>query len=126
MSPEHLAQKGLSKDEIIFWANRTGSHTSQYVNHILSQKRDLAKNIKSLNKFREWIVNKQKSHCLENACQFAMERQIFTLKRLESIITNNAFLIQITPDIQPRPATPHQNIRGADYYLQHSGVTAHA
>lgn len=126
MSPEHLAQKGLSKDEIIFWADRMGSHTSQYVNHILSQKRDLAKNIKSLNKFREWIVDKQKSHCLEGACQFAMERQIFTLKRLESIITNNAFLIQKTSDIQPRPPTPHQNIRGADYYLQHSGVTAHA
>ena len=63
---------------------------------------------------------------MESACQFAMERQIFTLKRLESIITNNAFLIPITPDIQPRPATPHQNIRGADYYLQHSGVTVHA
>ena len=28
MSPEHLAQKGLSKDEIIFWANRMGLHTS--------------------------------------------------------------------------------------------------
>ena len=65
MSPEHLAQKGLSKDEIIFWANRMGLHTSQYVNHILSQKRDLAKNIKSLNKFREWVVDKQKSHCSE-------------------------------------------------------------
>src|SRR5690606_15912125 len=42
MSPEHLAQKGLSKEEIIFWANRTGSNTSQYVHNLLNQKRDLA------------------------------------------------------------------------------------
>ena len=27
MSPTHLAQKGLSKDEILLWANRIGSNT---------------------------------------------------------------------------------------------------
>ncbi|EXE88608.1 integrase core domain protein [Acinetobacter baumannii 532279] len=126
MSPEHLAQKGLSKDEIIFWANRTGPNTSQYVNYILNQKRDLAKNIKSLNKLRKWVTDNQKSHYLEDACQFAMERKIFTLKRLESIISNNAYLIPQAPDMQSRILTPHQNIRGINYYLQNSETTKHA
>lgn len=126
MSPEHLAQKGLSKDEIIFWASRIGQSTLQYVDYILTQKRDLAKNIKSLNKFRKWVMDNQKSHSLEGACQFAMERKIFTLKRLESIISNNAHLIPQAPDIQPRLTTPHHNIRGINYYFQDSEIKEHA
>ena len=127
MSPAHLTQKGLSKDEIIFWANRAGPNTSQYVCHILNQKGDLARNIKSLNKLRKWVVDNQKSHCLEDACDFASQRQIYALDRLQRIIANNAYQIQqplsnvLTGDIP----TFHQNIRGANYYLQNSGV-AHA
>ena len=94
MSPTHLAQKGLSKDEIILWANRIGSNTSKYVERILAQKRDLARNIKSLNKFRKWVVDNQKSHCLEEACSYALQRFIFALDRLQKIIVNNAYHIQ--------------------------------
>lgn len=126
LTPEHFVQKGLSKDEIIFWANRIGPNTSQYVHHILSQKRSLAKSILSLNKFRKWVVDNYKSHCLEDACQFAMERQIFTVKRLESIISNNAFVISQTSDVQSYTPTPHENIRGADYYLGHLGSKVYA
>lgn len=125
MSPEHLAQKGLSKEEIIFWANRTGSNTSQYVHNILNQKRDLAQSIKSLNKFRKWVVENQMSHCLENACNFAMQRQIYTLDRLRTIIANNTYQLQQPIDTLSHRPTSHTNIRGIDYYLNNSGV-AHA
>jgi len=118
MAPEHIAQKGLSRDEIIYWANRIGTHTTQYVHHILSQKRDLAKKIRSLNKFRKWVVENQKSHCLEEACYFAMQRQIFTIKRLQSLISNNAYQIpQPSDEISYYAPTAHSNIRGVEYYL---------
>ncbi|MCA4250607.1 IS21 family transposase [Acinetobacter baumannii] len=127
MSPAHRAQKGLSKDEIIHWANRAGPNTSHYVCHILNQKRDLARNIKSLNKLRKWVVDNQKSHCLEEACDFASQRQIYALDRLQRIIANSAYQIQQQPlsDALSHIPTSHHNIRGADYYLQNSGV-AHA
>lgn len=123
MSPEHLAQKGLSKDEILFWANRAGSNTSKYVNHILNQKRDLAKSIKSLNKFRKWVVENQMSHCLENACNFAMQRQIYTLDRLCTIIANNTYQLEQAIDVLHSRSSSHTNIRGIDYYLNHSGAS---
>ena len=128
ISPAHRAQKGLSKDEIIFWANRTGPNTAQYVCYVLNQKRDLARNIKSLNKLRKWVVDNQKSHCLEEACDFASQRQIYALDRLQRIIANNAYQIQQHPlsdALNSHISTPHHNIRGADYYFRNSGV-AHA
>lgn len=125
MSPAHLAQKGLSKDEIILWANRIGSNTSKYVEQILAQKRDLARNIKSLNKFRKWVVDNQKSHCLEEACGYALQRFIFALDRLQKIIANNAYHIKDMPNEINQVQSYHQNIRGADYYLKSQGV-AHA
>lgn len=117
----------MSKDEIIHWANRAGPNTSHYVCHILNQKRDLARNIKSLNKLRKWVVDNQKSHCLEEACDFASQRQIYALDRLQRIIANSAYQIQQQPlsDALSHIPTSHHNIRGADYYLQNSGV-AHA
>ena len=125
MSPNHLAQKGLSKDEIILWANRIGSSTSKYVERILAQKRDLARNIKSLNKFRKWVVDNQKSHCLEEACGYALQRFIFALDRLQKIIINNAYHVQDMPNELNQAQNYHQNIRGAEYYLKSHGV-AHA
>ncbi|ANF83232.1 hypothetical protein A3K93_13370 (plasmid) [Acinetobacter sp. NCu2D-2] len=121
MSPTHLAQKGLSKDEIIFWANRIGVNTSNYIRHILNQKRDLARSIKSLNKFRKWVVKNQKSHCLENACQFAMERGIYSLDRLQRIIANNSYELQLPIETLSNSVTLHKNIRGANYYLEQFG-----
>lgn len=125
MSPAHLVQKGLSKDEIKLWANRIGPNTSMYVERILAQKRDLARNIKSLNKFRQWVVDNQKSHCLEDACSYALQRFIYTLDRLQKIIANNAYHIQSIPDELNQNQNYHQNIRGADYYLKSQGA-AHA
>lgn len=117
MSPKHLAQKGLSKDEIKLWANRIGVNTSIYVDRILAQKRDLARNIKSLNKFREWVIENQKSHCLEDACSYALQRSINTLDRLQKIISNNAYYVNDIPKELNHPQNFHQNIRGAAYYL---------
>ncbi len=125
MSPAHLAQKGLSKDEIILWAKRLGPNTAMYVERVLAQKRDLARNIKSLNKFRQWVSDNQKSHCLEEACGYALQRSIFALYRLQKIIANNAYHIQNTPNEINQPQNFHQNIRGAEYYLESHGV-AHA
>lgn len=122
MSPTHLAQKGLSKDEIKLWASRIGSNTSMYIETILAQKRDLARNIKSLNKFRQWVVDNQKSYCLEDACAYALQRSINTLERLQKIISNNAYYPQELPNEINQLQTYHQNIRGVEYYLESNGV----
>lgn len=125
MSPAHLAQKGLSKDEIKLWANRIGTNTSIYVDRILAQKRDLARNIKSMNKFRKWVIENQKSHCLEDACAYALLRSMNSLDRLQKIISNNAYHTQDLPNEITQSQTYYQNIRGAEYYLKSNGV-AHA
>ena len=78
-----------------------------------------------MNKFRKWVVDNQKSHCLEEACGYALQRFIFALDRLQKIIANNAYYIQDMPNEINQVQSYHQNIRGADYYLKSQGV-AHA
>ena len=93
-----------------------------YIETILAQKRDLARNIKSLNKFRQWVVDNQKSYCLEDACAYALQRSINTLERLQKIISNNAYYPQELPNEINQLQTYHQNIRGVEYYLESNGV----
>lgn len=121
MSPAHLITKGLTKDEIKLWAYRIGPNTTTYVERILNQKRDLAGKIKSLNRFRQWVIDNQKSDCLEKACDYALQRYIYTLDRLQKIITNNAYHIKDISSELNQIQNSHQNIRGAEYYLKSDG-----
>ncbi|CAP02816.1 putative transposase for insertion sequence [Acinetobacter baumannii SDF] len=114
MPENHRLYHHLSPASIKQWATSLGTYVSQFVENILNKPKNLAKNIKSLNKLREYITDNQLENILDQGCQYALQYKISSVTDLIYILQNKKFLV--SSDIKKLVPITHGNLRGADYF----------
>lgn len=114
MPENHRLYHHLSPASIKQWATSLGSSVSQFVENILNKPKNLAKNIKSLNRLREYITDHQLENILDQGCQYALQYKISSVTDLIYILQNKKFLV--SSNSKKLPSMIHGNLRGADYF----------
>lgn len=116
--PHHRHHVSDSPDSLRSWAQDIGPATLQFVQRNLEERRDFANGLKGIRALRRDVRREAWQDRLEQACAYAVARNILTYDRLRSILVHESYLRQPPA----APATPHHdNLRGAAYYSQQKG-----
>lgn len=114
MPANHRLYKLLSPASIKLWAQSLGYFISQFVENILSQSKKLARNVKALNRLREYANDHHLESVLDKACEYALKYKINSVTDLMYILKNKQFLNESEQPVKVTIA--HDNLRGADYF----------
>lgn len=116
MPIHHQRQHDNDPEALLAWANQVGPNTSAYVQLNLSERRDFANGLKTVQQLRRWAREEQNHHRLESACGYAVRINALPFRRLESILRHNTDLR--TDNAPTKTPIVHANLRGADYFKQ--------
>lgn len=116
MPKNHRLYNSLSPASIKNWAETLGQNAYMFVEKILSKSKNLARNIHSLNKLRDYIFEKQIESELNEACGYALKHDLLSVTDLLYILRNKRYVSIQTDVNQPLVPVAHNNLRGAEYF----------
>ncbi|TPS25786.1 MULTISPECIES: IS21 family transposase [Acinetobacter] len=116
MPKNHRLYNSLSPASIKNWAETLGQNAYMFVEKILSKSKNLARNIHSLNKLRDYIFEKQIESELNEACGYALRHDLLSVTDLIYILRNKRYVSIQTDVSQPLVLVAHNNLRGAEYF----------
>ncbi|WP_085276205.1 IS21 family transposase [Pseudogulbenkiania subflava] len=113
LAPHHRHHVGDSPDALRAWAKDIGPATLQLVQRNLEERRDFANGLKGIRALRRDVRREGWQERLEQACSYALARNILTYDRLRSILRHEPY----RRDKASSATTPHhENLRGASYF----------
>lgn len=115
MPANHRLYNTLSPVSIKQWAKSLGSFVYEFVEKILSKSKQLARNINSLNKLRDYILEHKLDSVLNQACEYALKYKLLAVTDLLYVLKNKRY-IQIIDSNQMIAPSTHINLRGANYF----------
>ncbi len=115
MPANHRLYNTLSPASIRQWSKSLGNFVNEFVELILSKSKQLARNIKSLNKLRDYVLENKLNLVLNQACGYALKYKLLTVTDLIYVLKNKRY-IQVTTTDQTITASTHINLRGATYF----------
>ena len=86
-----------------------------YDGSLLSKFKQLARNINSLNKLRDYILEHKLDSVLNQACEYALKYKLLAVTDLLYVLKNKRY-IQIIDSNQMIAPSTHINLRGANYF----------
>ena len=81
----------------------------------MSKSKHLARNINSLNKLRDYVLESQSDSVLNQACEYALKYNLLAVTDLIYVLKNRKY-IQVLNTTQITISLAHGNLRGADYF----------
>lgn len=115
MPANHRLYNSLSPSSIKQWAKSNGDAVYAFVEQILNRSKQLARNINSLNKLRDYILENRLDSVLNQACEYALRYKLLAVTDLIYVLKNKRYITSIdTSQIIPSPQ--HTNLRGAEYF----------
>ena len=115
MPANHRFYNFLSPASIKQWAKSLGNSVYDFVELILSKSKHLARNINSLNKLRDYVLESQSDSVLNQACEYALKYNLLAVTDLIYVLKNRKY-IQVLNTTQITISLAHGNLRGADYF----------
>jgi transposase len=115
MPANHRLYNTLSPASIKQWAKSLGHNVYEFVEQILAKSKHLARNINSLNKLRDYILENRLDAVLNQACEYALKYKLLTVTDLLYVLKNRRY-IQSLDINQISTLSTHTNLRGADYF----------
>ena len=115
MPANHRLYNTLSPASIKQWAKSLGNYVYEFVEQILNKSKQLARNIKSLNKLRDYILENRLDSVLNQACEYALKYNLLAVTDLLYVLKNRKY-IQPLNTIQTMNTYTHANLRGANYF----------
>ena len=115
MPANHRLYRTLSPASIKQWAKSLGSSVHDFVEQVLSKSKQLARNINSLNKLRDYVLENRLDDVLNQACKYALKYNILSVTELLYVLKNRRYIQPLDTNkmsILPR----HANLRGAEYF----------
>jgi transposase len=118
MPKNHVAYLEWTPERIIKWAQKTGPHTAELIQHLMDSKEHPQQGFRaSLGILR--LGKRYGDTRLEKACQRALALGVYRYKNIESILRSGLDQVAIpqpTPHETRALLPDHNNIRGAHYY----------
>lgn len=119
MPKAHRAQAQWSPERMKRWANKTGPHTMQFIEHLIGSRAFPEQAYRTcLGVLR--LGSRYGADRLEKACGIAYEAGATRYHQVELILKNKLDIVTSTNPLNatsPSTVTPrHENIRGAHYY----------
>ena len=115
MPANHRLYNALSPASIKQWAKSVGNYVYEFVNQVLNKSKQLARNIKSLNKLRDYILENKLDSVLNQACEYALKYNLLAVTDLMYVLKNRKY-IQPLNTTQTMNTYTHANLRGANYF----------
>ena len=115
MLANHRLYNALSPASIKQWAKSIGNYVYDFVDQVLNKSRQLARNIKSLNKLRDYILENKLDSVLNQACEYALKYNLLAVTDLLYVLKNRKYIQAINTDQKINHPT-HANLRGANYF----------
>lgn len=115
MPANHRLYNTLSPASIKQWAKSIGNYVYEFVEQVLNKSKHLARNIKSLNKLRDYILENKLDSVLNQACEYALKYNLLAVTDLLYVLKNRKYIQPLnTTQTINRPT--HANLRGANYF----------
>lgn len=115
MPANHRLYNALSPASIKQWAKSVGNYVYEFVDQVLNKSKQLARNIKSLNKMRDYVLENKLDAVLNQACEYALKYNLLAVTDLLYVLKNRKYIQAInTNQTIHRPT--HANLRGANYF----------
>ena len=115
MPANHRLYNTLSPASIKQWAKSLGNYVYEFVEQILNKSKQLARNIKSLNKLRDYILENRLDSVLNQACEYALKYNLLAVTDLLYVLKNRKYIQPLNTTQTMNPYT-HANLRGASYF----------
>ena len=115
MPANHRLYNTLSPASIKQWAKSLGNYVYEFVEQILNKSKQLARNIKSLNKLRDYILENKLDSVLNQACEYALKYNLLAVTDLLYVLKNRKYIQSLNTTQTMNPYT-HANLRGANYF----------
>lgn len=115
MPANHRLYNALSPASIKQWAKSIGNYVYEFVDQVLNKSKQLARNIKSLNKLRDYIFENELDSVLNQACEYALKYNLLAVTDLLYVLKNRKYIQAINID-QTMSSPRHANLRGANYF----------
>lgn len=115
MPANHRLYNALSPASIKQWAKLIGHYVYTFVDRLLNTSKQLARNIKSLNKLRDYVLENKLDSVLDQACEYALKYNLLAVTDLLYVLKNQKY-IQTMNINQKVSQTTHANLRGANYF----------
>lgn len=115
MPANHRLYNTLSPASIRQWAKSLGNYVYEFVEKILNKSQQLTRNIKSLNKLRDYILENKLDSVLNQACEYALKYNLLAVTDLMYVLKNRKY-IQPLNTTQTMNPYKHANLRGANYF----------
>lgn len=115
MPANHRLYNSLSPSSIKQWAKSNGDAVYAFVEQILNRSKQLARNINSLNKLRDYILENRLDSVLNQACEYALRYKLLAVTDLIYVLKNKRYITSIDTS-QMIPTPQHTNLRGAEYF----------
>ena len=116
MPANHRLYNTLSPASIKQWAKSIGNYVYEFVEQILNKSKQLARNIKSLNKLRDYILENNLDSVLNQACAYALKYNLLAVTDLIYVLKNRKYIQPLDTAQKTIPFT-HANLRGANYFV---------
>ena len=115
MPANHRLYNTLSPASIKQWAKSVGDYVYEFVDQVLNKSKQHARNIKSLNKLRDYILENKLDSVLNQACAYALKYNLLAVTDLIYVLKNRKY-IQPHDTAQTTIPFTHANLRGANYF----------
>ncbi|MDN5524695.1 hypothetical protein [Acinetobacter sp.] len=115
MPANHRLYNALSPASIKQWAKSVGNNVYDFVDQVLNKSKQLARNIKSLNKLRDYVFENKLDSVLNQACEYALKYNLLAVTDLFYVLKNRKYIQAINID-QTITSPRHANLRGANYF----------
>jgi len=100
--------------EIMRWADTIGQCSNAMIHYHLHERSDVTNGVRAARRMRQ-LARIYGEFRFEEACNYALQRNITALDSVESILKNSPD--KLLADTSPsNNRKPHDNVRGSDYY----------
>ncbi|ESK41244.1 hypothetical protein P256_00233 [Acinetobacter nectaris CIP 110549] len=115
MPANHRLYNTLSPASIKQWAKSVGNYVYKFVEQVLNKSKHLARNIKSLNKLRDYILENKLDSVINQACEYALKYNLLAVTDLLYVLKNRKYIHSMSAH-KTINLSAHANLRGADYF----------
>jgi len=115
MPANHQAQSEWSPERMKRWANKIGPQTKQFIEHLMAARSFPEQAYRTcLGVLR--LAQRYGEHRLEAASKMAYDAGATRYQQIETILKNKIDTVPETTPVVSQAISPHENIRGAEYY----------
>jgi transposase len=117
MPASHRAHLEWTPSRLIEWAGKTGPATAQLAAHIMENRPHPEQGFRScLGLMR--LSKKHGAERLEAASRRALHLRSYSYQTVKNILATGTDRLPLEDEVPALPLSPHENVRGADYYTE--------